>query len=276
MESLVAGANGLAAFVGDLTYKGSLAEVEGRVRLSAQRSRLATIYADRTRLDGALSTSASGRHAFAMVGDFNADSSRLDPSMLASVTQPLAAAAGTPIGPVAGRRSAARSAAPPPTSTRLARFGSSTSPAAAAVRIDSAEVRAPSGARARIGGGDRGHLLLAGLCDADRQQHPDDRRRPADRAGDRCARTVPRRADQRPRPHRALHRPRVAAGAGPDPLRPRAGTDRPRSAPSRSSTGRSPTAACGRCASRSRAASAPAAASLSERPARSSAGITCR
>ena len=36
-----------------------------------------------------------------MVGDIAADSAALDPSMLAGVTQPLAAAAKTPIGPVA-------------------------------------------------------------------------------------------------------------------------------------------------------------------------------
>ena len=61
---------------------------------------MATIYADRTRLDG-------GYHlgfrdgTFAMVGDYAANSAALDPGMLAGVTGPLAAAAKTPIGPVA-------------------------------------------------------------------------------------------------------------------------------------------------------------------------------
>src|SRR6476661_4652544 len=52
INTLVAGANGLANFIGDITYKGSLGEVDGRVKLSAQKSRMATIFADRTRLDG--------------------------------------------------------------------------------------------------------------------------------------------------------------------------------------------------------------------------------
>ena len=38
---------------------------------------------------------------FDLVGDYAAESAKLDPSMLASVTQPLAAAAETPLGPVA-------------------------------------------------------------------------------------------------------------------------------------------------------------------------------
>ena len=44
ISSLVAGANGLANFGGTLTYKGPLDDIRGDVRLSAQNSRLATIY----------------------------------------------------------------------------------------------------------------------------------------------------------------------------------------------------------------------------------------
>jgi len=99
INTLVAGANGLAAFAGELTYKGSLEHVDGRVKLSAQKSRLATILADRTRLAGAYHLGISSG-TFALIGDFAADSAALDPSMLAGVTQPLAAAAKTPIGPV--------------------------------------------------------------------------------------------------------------------------------------------------------------------------------
>src|SRR5215208_2944909 len=101
ISNLTAGANGLAAFIGELTYKGSLEQVDGRVKLSAQKSRMATIYADRTQLSGGYHLGlASG--TFAMVGDFGATSATLDPSMIAGVTQPLAAAAKTPIGPVVG------------------------------------------------------------------------------------------------------------------------------------------------------------------------------
>ena len=100
IATLVAGANGLANFAGDITYNGSLNDVHGRVKLSAQKSRLGTIYADRTRLSGAYRLDVQARH-FDLVGDYAADSAALDPSMLAGVTQPLAAAAKTPIGPVA-------------------------------------------------------------------------------------------------------------------------------------------------------------------------------
>jgi hypothetical protein len=149
--SIVAGANGLAAFTGDLTYKGSLAEVRGRIRLAAQRSRLATIYADRTRLAGAYHLGIRSG-AFALVGDFNADSSRLDPSMLAGVTGPLAAADGTPIGPVAtaigGAINRTASNFDAAGKIRLVNF-----PGGGGVRIANAEIRGPNGARARIAGG---------------------------------------------------------------------------------------------------------------------------
>ena len=151
IDSLVAGANGLAAFVADITYKGSLGDVEGRVRLSARRSRLATIYADRTRLAGTYHLGVQDG-TFALVGDFNADSSRLDPSMLASVTEPLAAAAGTPIGPVASAIGGAISRTAgnfdAAGKIRVVNF-----PGGGGVRIASADIRAPSGARASIGGG---------------------------------------------------------------------------------------------------------------------------
>src|SRR5206468_11111688 len=50
IANLVAGANALANFVGDISYKGSIDSVNGRVSLAAQQSRLATITANRTRL----------------------------------------------------------------------------------------------------------------------------------------------------------------------------------------------------------------------------------
>src|SRR5205823_9316002 len=48
MTSLVAGANGLANFVGDISYRGALNDVSGGVRLAAQKSRMGTILANRT------------------------------------------------------------------------------------------------------------------------------------------------------------------------------------------------------------------------------------
>src|SRR4029079_13227459 len=98
IQSLVAGANGLAAFAGDLTYKGPITNVHGRVRLAAQQSRLGTIAADRTPLLGGYGLDSRAGN-LARVGKVAADSGSLAPSMTRSVTQPLAAAAKTPIGP---------------------------------------------------------------------------------------------------------------------------------------------------------------------------------
>ncbi len=151
ISTLTAGANGLAAFIGDLTYKGPLADVRGRVKLSAQKSRMATIYADRTRLDGAYRLGIRAG-TFSMGGNFAADSAALDPSMLAGVTQPLAAAARTPIGPVATSIGNAISRTAHNFNTagqiRVVNF-----PGGGAARITSADVIGPNGARARISGG---------------------------------------------------------------------------------------------------------------------------
>ena len=149
--TLTAGANGLAAFVGDITYKGPIDKVDGQVKLSAQKSRLGTIYADRTRLVGDYHLGSS-TGTFSLDGDFAADSAALDPSMLAGVTQPLQAASKTPIGPVVAsignailRTSRNFNAAG---AIRLVNF-----PGGGAARIQNADIRAPGGARARVAGG---------------------------------------------------------------------------------------------------------------------------
>ena len=151
INTLVAGANGLANFLGDITYKGSLKAVDGRVKLSAQKSRMATIYADRTRLDGQYHLGlASG--TFSLFGGFAADSAKLDPSMLAGVTQPLAAAAKTPIGPVVRSISQAISRTANNFNSgghiRVVNF-----PGGGAARITEADIIASGGARARVSGG---------------------------------------------------------------------------------------------------------------------------
>src|SRR5215213_7034184 len=99
--TLTAGENGLAAFTGQLTYKGPLTDVGGDVKLAAQKSGMATVYADRTRLNASYRLGIRAG-TFGLAGNFAADSATLDPSMLSGVTQPLAAAAKTPIGPIAG------------------------------------------------------------------------------------------------------------------------------------------------------------------------------
>jgi len=151
IQTLVAGANGLAAFTGQLSFKGPLSDVSGNVKLAAQKSRMATIYADRTRLDASYRLGIR-TGTFSLDGDFAANSSRLDPSMLASVTQPLAAAAKTPIGPIAvAIRDAINRTAnnfDAGGHIRVVNF-----PGGGAARIQSADIRGPQDARARVEGG---------------------------------------------------------------------------------------------------------------------------
>jgi hypothetical protein len=151
MQSLTAGANGLAAFAGELSFAGPISDVHGRVSLAAQKSRLATIYADRTRLNGGYGLN-SRAGTFALVGDFAADSASLAPSMLAGVIEPLAAAAKTPIGPIASSIGNAISRTAHDFNTvgkiRVVNF-----PGGGAARIQSADIIGPNGARARVFGG---------------------------------------------------------------------------------------------------------------------------
>ncbi|MBV9528260.1 YdbH domain-containing protein [Sphingomonas sp.] len=151
IAKLTAGANGLANFAGDLTYKGSFADVRGAVKLSAQNSRMATIFANRTALEGkyALGIRAG---TFVLAGNVLANNAALDRSMLAGVTGPLAAAAKTPIGPIATAIGGAiqRTAGNFDTAgeIRVVNF-----PGGGGVRIQNASVRGPRGAQARIVGG---------------------------------------------------------------------------------------------------------------------------
>jgi hypothetical protein len=151
IQTLTAGANGLAAFTGELTYKGPLSDVRGDVKLAAQKSRMATIYADRTRLNAGYRLGIRAG-TFSLAGDFAADSSRLDPSMLAGVTQPLTAAAKTPIGPIAGAIAEAIGRTANNFNAagqiRVVNF-----PGGGAARIQNADIFGPEGARAHIAGG---------------------------------------------------------------------------------------------------------------------------
>ena len=151
ISTLTAGANGLANFTGDITYKGSLADVAGRVKLSAQKSRLGTIFADVTYVNGGYRLNSS-QGTFALDGNFDTDSASLAPSMYEAVTQPLMAAKGTPLGPIATQMAVAI--------TRTSRdfdidgaIKVVNFPGGGAARINNAVVQAPNGARARIAGG---------------------------------------------------------------------------------------------------------------------------
>jgi hypothetical protein len=151
MTSLVAGANGLANFVGDINYKGALNDVSGRVKLSAQKSRMGTIFADRTRLDGRYHLNGKAG-TFEMAGRYAADSAALAPSMFAGVTGPLSAVGKTPIGPVATSMANAviRTARNFNSSGRITVVNF---PGGGAARINEADVIGPGGARARVFGG---------------------------------------------------------------------------------------------------------------------------
>jgi hypothetical protein len=151
IATLTAGTNGLAAFAGDLTYKGTLGNVDGSVNLSAQRSRLATIYADRTHLEGAYHLGIRDG-SFRLGGEYSASSAKLDPRMLAGVLEPLKSAAKTPIGPIAGAigSAIARTASNLDAAGKLRVVNF---PGGGAVRIETADIRTPAGARARISGG---------------------------------------------------------------------------------------------------------------------------
>jgi translocation and assembly module TamB len=151
IDTLTAGANGLAAFTGDLTYKGTLADVAGRVKLSAQKARIGTIFADVTYVKGAYRLGLR-KGTFALLGDFDTDSASLAPSIYAGVTQPLAAAGATPLGPIAKAMAAAI--------TRTARHfdidGGITVvnfPRGGAARVQNSVIKGPAGAHATIAGG---------------------------------------------------------------------------------------------------------------------------
>ncbi|MEO8548160.1 MAG: YdbH domain-containing protein [Sphingomicrobium sp.] len=152
IQTLTAGDNGLSAFVGDLTFRGSPKATYGSVKLAAQRSRLASIFADRTRLAGQYRLDVTGG-SLVFIGNYAANSATLAPSTLASVTGPLAAAAKTPIGPVATAigDAIARTVKNFDASggIRLVNF-----PGGGAARIESAEVSGPMGARVSVNGGD--------------------------------------------------------------------------------------------------------------------------
>ncbi len=151
ISTLTAGENGLAAFTGDLTYKGALNDVAGQVNLSAQKARLGTIYADRTYVKGGYRLGLK-EGTFDLNGSFDTDSASLAPSMYAAVTKPLEATSGTPIAPIAKAMAQAM--------TRTARHFDIDGairvvnfPGGGAARVQNAVIAGPAGARANINGG---------------------------------------------------------------------------------------------------------------------------
>ena len=152
MALFTAGENGLANVVSNLTLNGSPALVLGHIDLAAQRSRLAQILAHRTRFDGRYRLDTR-RGTLDVVGDYGADRVAMPPSMLAMATDALRSAEATPLGPIATALA-----------NSIRRAGSSfdvdgslrlvNRPGDGGVRIETANVRAPTGARVQISGGD--------------------------------------------------------------------------------------------------------------------------
>jgi hypothetical protein len=152
VQTLTAGDNGLAALNANVTFIGSPEAARGDINLAAQRARLGSIYADRTRLKGKyLLGAATG--VVALVANYEANSAALAPSVIAGLTGPLKSASSTPLGPIA---------------TAIAKAVTNTSqgfdaegtlrlvnaPAGGAARIETADARGPNGARVRVSGGD--------------------------------------------------------------------------------------------------------------------------
>jgi hypothetical protein len=152
VATFTAGDNGLANLVANIGFKGTPTDAHGRFDLAAQRARLAAIYADRTRLNGAYRLEA-GKGTLAVVADYGADSARLSGPILASLTKPLDSAAGTPLGPIAKAiATAVRRTASDFDATgklRLVNY-----PGGGGVRIETADAQGPGGARIRVAGRD--------------------------------------------------------------------------------------------------------------------------
>ena len=152
VASFTAGDNGLANLVANIGFKGSATDARGRFDLAAQRARLAAIYADRTRLNGAYRLQ-SGQGRLFVVADYGASSASLAGPILGQLTDPLDSIANTPLGPVARAIAAAirRTAGNFDAAGKLvlANF-----PGGGGVRVQTADARGPGGARVRVAGRD--------------------------------------------------------------------------------------------------------------------------
>ncbi|QIL02759.1 hypothetical protein G7078_08175 [Sphingomonas sinipercae] len=150
-QMITAGDNGLAALNGMITLNGAPDKASGRIDISAQKSRLGTIGADRTRVTGKYRLGVD-TGTLVMAGHYTATGATMAPSMIASFTNALSATRGTPIGAIAGKMSDAisKSARSFDASGGLALVNF---PGGGGARIVDANVRTATGARARISGG---------------------------------------------------------------------------------------------------------------------------
>jgi translocation and assembly module TamB len=152
LASMEAGINGLANAVSHVTFKGTPTKLSGHIDLDARQAHLGDILSQRTNFVGRYALD-SQRGVLSLLGDYGSNSVALAPSMTAAITDPLASAQGTPLGPIAAaisqgiRRAAARFDVNG--SLRLVN-----QPGGGAVRIETANVVSPTGARVAVRGGD--------------------------------------------------------------------------------------------------------------------------
>jgi translocation and assembly module TamB len=150
-SQITAGANGLAALTGLISFEGNPGDASGELELAARQSRLGPVVAERTRLEGRYRLDAEAG-TLSMISDYAAEDATLARSMLAGVTDPLASLRDTPLGPVATAIGNAirRTASSFDAEGHLIAVNA---PAGGAARIESATVSTESGARITVGGG---------------------------------------------------------------------------------------------------------------------------
>ncbi|MCL6698031.1 YdbH domain-containing protein [Sphingomonas sp. NSE70-1] len=152
MANFQAGANGMAGVVSNLTFNGTPARALGRIDLLAQQSRLDRIAAGRTRFEGRYRLEA-GAGGLVAIGDYGANDVRVNPSLFTMLVDPLAALDGTPLGPIGLAISNSIRRA-------IGRFNVEGSlrlvnqRGGGAIRIETANAAAPTGAKIQASGGD--------------------------------------------------------------------------------------------------------------------------
>jgi len=152
MTSFEAGENGLAGVNSNVSFTGTPADILGSIELAAQQARLDRILAGRTRFDGRYRLDAR-RGAITVLGGYSANSVKVEQSLFSMLTGPLASAQGTPLGPVGAAISQAiQGAAGRFDVDGLLRLVNQ--PGGGAIRIETANGVAPTGARIGVSGGD--------------------------------------------------------------------------------------------------------------------------
>ncbi|MCY7279715.1 MAG: YdbH domain-containing protein [Sphingomonas bacterium] len=152
VTSFAAGDNGLANLNALIGFTGSPSDAGGTIKLSAQRGRLGSIFADATRLDGKYRLWA-GRGELALSADYGADSATLSPTMVAPLVAPLESAKATPIGPI-GQAIAAAVRRTAGNFNAMGHLRLVNLRGGGGVRIETADARGANGARVMVSGGD--------------------------------------------------------------------------------------------------------------------------